>query len=218
MEFKTKIILYLNIFITLAIVSCESTASKNNLGKRMNNQNQNKLEIATFGSGCFWCTEAIFERVKGVNKVVSGYSGGKLENPTYKDVCSGTTGHAECTQIFYDPTVISYDELLEIFWKTHDPTTLNRQGNDVGTQYRSVIFYHNQEQKQKAEYYKKKLEDEKIWEKPIVTEISELKKFYPAEDYHQNYYDNNPFQGYCAFVITPKIEKFEKIFKDKLKK
>ncbi len=218
MEFKTKIILYLNIFITLAIASCESTASKNNPGKRMNNQNQNKLEIATFGSGCFWCTEAIFERVKGVNRVVSGYSGGKLENPTYKDVCSGTTGHAECTQIFYDPTVISYDELLEIFWKTHDPTTLNRQGNDVGTQYRSVIFYHNQEQKQKAEYYKKKLEDEKIWEKPIVTEISELKKFYPAEDYHQNYYDNNPFQGYCAFVITPKIEKFEKIFKDKLKK
>lgn len=184
----------------------------------MDNQRQSKSEIATFGSGCFWCTEAIFERVKGVQKVISGYSGGITENPSYEEVCTGTTGHAECTQIYYDPTVVSYDELLEIFWKTHDPTTLNRQGNDVGTQYRSVIFYHNQEQKQKAEYYKNKLEAEKIWDKPIVTEITEFRKFYPAEDYHQNYYDNNPGQGYCAFVITPKIEKFEKIFKDKVKK
>ncbi|MFN3872483.1 MAG: peptide-methionine (S)-S-oxide reductase MsrA [Ignavibacterium sp.] len=184
----------------------------------MDNQTQNNLDVATFGSGCFWCTEAIFERVKGVQKVISGYSGGTTENPTYKEVCTGTTGHAECTQIYYDPSVISYDELLEIFWKTHDPTTLNRQGNDIGTQYRSVIFYHNLEQKEKAEYYKKKLEEEKIWDKPIVTEIAEFKKFYPAEDYHQNYYDNNPYQGYCAFVITPKIEKFEKVFKDKLKK
>lgn len=184
----------------------------------MDNQNQDKFEIATFGSGCFWCTEAIFERVNGVQKVVSGYSGGTTENPTYEEVCTGKTGHAECTQIYFDPLVITYDELLEIFWKTHDPTTLNRQGNDVGTQYRSVIFYHNQEQKQKADYYKKKLEDEKIWDNPIVTEIVEFKKFYPAENYHQNYYDNNPYQGYCAFVITPKIEKFEKVFKDKLKK
>jgi peptide-methionine (S)-S-oxide reductase len=183
----------------------------------MNNQNTH-LEIATFGSGCFWCTEAIFERVNGVSAAVSGYSGGEVENPTYKEVCDGTTGHAECTKITFDPSVVSYDELLEIFWKTHDPTTLNRQGNDVGTQYRSVIFYHSDEQKQKAEYYKNKLTVEKIWEKPIVTEITKFEKFYPAEDYHQEYYDNNPNQGYCAYVITPKVEKFEKIFKDKLKK
>lgn len=175
-------------------------------------------QTATFGSGCFWCTEAIFERVNGVISVVSGYSGGHVVNPTYKEVCDGTTGHAECTQITFDTSIISYDELLEIFWKTHDPTTLNRQGNDVGTQYRSVIFYHNKEQKQKAEYYKQKLTEEKIWDKPIVTEITKFEKFYPAEDYHQEYYENNPDQGYCAFVITPKVEKFEKIFKDKLKK
>lgn len=195
------------------VISCKDSVSKNN---QENNMNKN-LEVATFGSGCFWCTEAIFERVKGVQSVISGYSGGTTDNPTYEEVCSGITGHAECTQIYFDPSVITYDELLEIFWKTHDPTTLNRQGNDIGTQYRSVIFYHNEEQKRKAEFYKKKLEEEKIWEKPIVTEIVEFKKFYPAEDYHQNYYERNPNQGYCAFVITPKIEKFEKIFKEKLK-
>lgn len=206
------------VFISLIFFSCDNTVSKNNQEKVMDNQVKSNLEIATFGSGCFWCTEAIFERVKGVQKVISGYSGGTTDNPTYKEVCTGTTGHVECTQIYFDPSIITYDELLEIFWKTHDPTTLNRQGNDVGTQYRSVIFYHNEEQKQKAEYYKKKLEEEKIWDKPIVTEIVEFKKFYPAEDYHQNYYENNPYQGYCAFVITPKVEKFEKIFKDKLKK
>lgn len=206
------------ILISFGFISCENTESKIIKESIMDNQNQNKFEIATFGSGCFWCTEAIFERVKGVQKVVSGYSGGVTENPTYEEVCTGRTGHAECTQIYYDPSVITYDELLEIFWKTHDPTTLNRQGNDVGTQYRSVIFYHNQEQKQKAEFYKEKLEEEKVWDKPIVTEIVEFKKFYPAEDYHQNYYDNNPNQGYCAFVITPKVEKFEKIFKEKIKK
>lgn len=218
MKFVSDKIILLTVIIAIIFFACESTVSKNNQEKTMDNQTQNNLDVATFGSGCFWCTEAIFERVKGVQKVISGYSGGTTENPTYKEVCTGTTGHAECTQIYYDPSVISYDELLEIFWKTHDPTTLNRQGNDVGTQYRSVIFYHNLEQKEKAEYYKKKLEEEKIWDKPIVTEITEFKKFYPAEDYHQNYYDNNPYQGYCAFVITPKIEKFEKIFKDKLKK
>lgn len=177
-----------------------------------------RTDTATFGSGCFWCTEAIFERVNGVINVVSGYSGGHVNNPTYEEVCSGSTGHAECTQITFNPDIISYDELLEIFWKTHDPTTLNRQGNDVGTQYRSVVFYHNEEQKQKAEYYKKKLEEEKIWEDPIVTEISPVTKFFIAEKYHQNYYENNPYQGYCAYVITPKIEKFEKVFKDKLKR
>ncbi len=215
---KTLAFIISTVFISLMFFSCDNTVSKNNQEKVMDNQVKSNLEIATFGSGCFWCTEAIFERVKGVQKVISGYSGGTTDNPTYKEVCTGTTGHAECTQIYFDPSIITYDELLEIFWKTHDPTTLNRQGNDVGTQYRSVIFYHNEEQKQKAEYYRKKLEEEKIWDKPIVTEIVEFKKFYPAEDYHQNYYENNPYQGYCAFVITPKVEKFEKIFKDKLKK
>lgn len=185
--------------------------------KLMNNENA-IIDTATFGSGCFWCTEAIFERVNGVIDVVSGYAGGHVVNPTYEAVCNGTTGHAECTQITFNPDIISYDELLEIFWKTHDPTTLNRQGNDVGTQYRSVIFYHNDEQKQRAEYYKRKLEEEKIWNDPIVTEISPVTKFYKAEKYHQDYYENNPYQGYCSFVITPKVEKFEKVFKDKLKK
>ena len=175
------------------------------------------METATFGSGCFWCTEAVFERLNGVHKVVSGYAGGTVENPTYEQVCSGKTGHAEVTQITYDPKVITYDELLEVFWRTHDPTTLNRQGNDVGTQYRSVIFYHNEEQKRLAEKYKEELNKSGAWDKPIVTEIKPFTNFYPAENYHQNYYDNNPAQPYCSFVITPKVEKFEKVFKDKLK-
>lgn len=205
--------------ITITLIGCNESKSeaKQEMKKIMNDKNPN-YQTATFGSGCFWCTEAIFERVNGVVSVVSGYSGGTIENPSYKEVCEGTTGHAECTQITFDSSVVSYDELLEIFWKTHDPTTLNRQGNDVGTQYRSVIFYHNDEQKQKAEFYKNKLTAEKIWDKPIITEITMFEKFYPAEDYHQEYYDNNPNQGYCSFVITPKVEKFEKIFKDKLKK
>ena len=175
------------------------------------------LEKATFGSGCFWCTEAIFERVNGVKTVESGYSGGTVENPTYEQVCGGKTGHAEAVQITYDPKVVSYPELLEIFWSTHDPTTLNRQGNDVGTQYRSVIFYHNDEQKKLAEEYKKKLNESGAWGNPIVTEISQYKNFYKAENYHQDYFENNPNQGYCSFVIAPKVEKFEKVFKDKLK-
>jgi peptide-methionine (S)-S-oxide reductase len=176
------------------------------------------LQIATFGSGCFWCTEAIFERLNGVVKVESGYSGGKIESPTYEEVCTGTTGYAEVTQITYDPSIISFDELLEVFWKTHDPTTLNRQGNDVGTQYRSVIFYHNEEQKELAEKYKTELDKSGAWDNPIVTEISPFSNFYSAEGYHQDYYENNPNQGYCAFVIAPKVEKFEKVFKNKLKK
>lgn len=216
---KTLMVVYTFILFTVLIIGCKETKSeiKQESKTVMNKQNPN-LETATFGSGCFWCTEAIFERVNGVSSVISGYSGGSVDNPTYKEVCNGTTGHAECTQITFDPAIVSYDELLEIFWKTHDPTTLNRQGNDVGTQYRSVIFYHNEEQKQKAEYYKNKLNDEKIWDNNIITEISKFEKFYPAEDYHQEYYENNPNQGYCAYVITPKVEKFEKIFKDKLKK
>jgi peptide-methionine (S)-S-oxide reductase len=176
------------------------------------------LEKATFGSGCFWCTEAIFERMKGVYSVTSGYSGGKTANPTYEAVCGGNTGHAEVIQIEYDPEEISYDEILEVFWKTHDPTTLNRQGADVGTQYRSIIFYHNDEQKEKAVRYKAELDKSGAWDKPIVTQIEPLDKFYIAETYHQDYYEKNPYQGYCSFVIAPKLEKFEKVFKEKLKK
>ncbi|MBT8382314.1 MAG: peptide-methionine (S)-S-oxide reductase MsrA [Ignavibacteriaceae bacterium] len=176
-----------------------------------------ELKKATFGSGCFWCTEAVFERLTGVHSVVSGYAGGTVENPTYEEICTGTTGHAEVTQITYDPGVITFDELLEVFWKTHDPTTLNQQGKDVGPQYRSVIFYHDGEQKQLAEKYKEELDKSEAWDKPIVTEISPLSNYFEAEDYHQDYYANNPNQGYCAFVIAPKLEKFEKVFKDKLK-
>lgn len=182
-----------------------------------NSQTKSENEIATFGSGCFWCSEAIFEQLKGVESVVSGYSGGKTENPTYKEVCTGETGHAEVIQITFNPTLISYTELLEIFWQTHDPTTLNRQGADVGTQYRSVIFYHNATQKELAIGYKKKLDEAKIYSKPIVTEISEFKTFYNAEQYHQDYYNNNKFQPYCSFTITPKLDKFKKVFKEKLK-
>ena len=178
---------------------------------------QQKMEVATFGNGCFWCTEAIFQQLKGVSKVESGYSGGHVENPTYKEVCSETTGHAEVLQITYDPSVITYDELLEVFWETHDPTTLNRQGNDRGTQYRSAVFYHNEEQKTLAEKYKKELDASGAWKDPIVTEITAFEKFYVAEDYHQNYYILNGSQPYCSFVIRPKVEKFKKVFKDKLK-
>jgi len=175
------------------------------------------MEVATFGSGCFWCTEAVFQRMKGVEKVVSGYAGGHVENPTYRQVCGGDTGHAEVIQVTYDPSQISYEKLLEIFWKTHDPTTPDRQGNDHGPQYRSVVFYHNDEQKRLAEAYKKKLDEAKIWDDPIVTEISPLTNYYPAEDYHQNYYNENGAQPYCSFVIRPKIEKLEKVFKEQLR-
>lgn len=174
-------------------------------------------KIAIFAGGCFWCTEAMFSQLKGVQKVISGYSGGKKANPTYEEVCSGLTGHAECTQITYDPKLISFAELLEVFWMTHDPTTLNRQGADSGTQYRSAIFYTDEEQKQEAIAYKAKLDKEKIWSDPIVTEITKFEKFYPAENYHQDYFQNNPNQGYCRIVITPKMEKFKKIFANKLK-
>lgn len=206
-------------FALLIICGCKESTSqnKNNSKKGMNNLGKNNLQLATFGSGCFWCTEAIYERVRGVKSVVSGYSGGTKENPTYDEVCSGSTGHAEVIQLTYDPSIISYDELLEIFWKTHDPTTLNRQGADTGTQYRSVIFYHSDEQKLKAEAYKSELSNASIWKDPIVTEIVPFINFYKAENHHQNYYELNPNKGYCSFVITPKVEKFEKIFKDKLK-
>ncbi|HEY1032804.1 MAG TPA: peptide-methionine (S)-S-oxide reductase MsrA [Flavipsychrobacter sp.] len=180
-------------------------------------ENEKKLEIATFAAGCFWCVEAQYQQLKGVEKVESGYIGGSVPNPTYKQVCTGNTGHAEACNIFYDPSVISYDELLAAFWTAHDPTQLNRQGNDVGTQYRSAIFYHNDEQKQKAEDYKRKLNEEKAYNDDIVTEISPYSTFYKAEDYHQNYYNDNPSQGYCVFVVKPKLDKFKKVFAGKLK-
>lgn len=175
------------------------------------------LKEATFGAGCFWCVEAVFQDLKGVESVTSGYSGGHVKNPTYKEVCNGTTGHAEVARIVYDPKVVTFDELLEVFWQTHDPTTLNRQGNDVGTQYRSVIYYHDAEQKEKAEHYKKKLDESGAFAKPIVTEISPLGDYYPAENYHQDYFNNNPDQPYCVYVVRPKVEKFHKAFQDKLK-
>lgn len=179
--------------------------------------NNNLFETATFGSGCFWCTEAVFQQLKGVESVMPGYSGGKRENPTYEQVSTGATGHAEVTQVKFDPSVITYDELLEVFWKSHDPTTLNRQGADVGTQYRSVIFYHNEQQKAIAEQYKKKLNEAGAYDNPIVTEIEQFTAFYPAEDYHVNYYNNNKRAPYCTFVIQPKLDKIRQVFKDKLK-
>ncbi|RYY50542.1 MAG: peptide-methionine (S)-S-oxide reductase [Chitinophagaceae bacterium] len=177
-----------------------------------------KTDTVTFGNGCFWCTEAIFQQVDGVIKVESGYSGGHVVNPTYKEVTTGTTGHAECLNIIYDPSKVSYDELLEIFWQTHDPTTIDQQGNDVGPQYRSVIFYHNEEQKTIAEKYKQELDKSGAFNAPIVTTFEPFTRFYKAENYHQNYYNENGTQPYCQFVIRPKLEKFKKVFKDKLKR
>ena len=174
-------------------------------------------ETATLGSGCFWCTEAVYLELRGVKSVVSGYSGGKVKNPTYREVCSGLTGHAECIQVTFDPSVVSYFEILEVFWNTHDPTTLNKQGADEGTQYRSVIFYHSDEQRKLAEAYKAQLDKSGVFRSRIVTEISPATVFYPAENYHQNYYALNPDQGYCSYVIRPKVEKFRKQFAQKLK-
>jgi peptide-methionine (S)-S-oxide reductase len=178
---------------------------------------KSKIETATLGGGCFWCVEAVFQEVKGVTAVESGYAGGTVDNPTYKQVCSGTTGHAEVCQIKFDTSILSFKDILEVFFKTHDPTTLNRQGNDKGTQYRSVIFYHSPDQKELAEKIKKELDASGAWKNPIVTEISPIGKYFKAEDYHQNYFKTNPDQGYCAYVIAPKMDKFRKVFKEKLK-
>jgi len=186
-----------------------------NQSKKMN---QKDREVATLGSGCFWCTEAIFQELEGVDKVESGYMGGQTQNPTYKDICTGETGHAEVCQITFDPEVISFTSLLEVFWQVHNPTTLNKQGADVGTQYRSVIFYHNEEQKIIAEELLEKLDKSEAYSDPIVTEISEAEKFYKAENYHQDYFNLNKSQPYCSFVIKPKQDKFRKVFKDRLKK
>ena len=175
------------------------------------------MEQATFGGGCFWCTEAVFQNLKGVTKVISGYMGGQTENPTYKEVCNGDSGHAEIIQIEFNEQEIRFEDLLLVFFKTHDPTTLNRQGNDAGTQYRSVVFYETAEQKAAAESMIDNLEKEMVFNRPIVTEITPISKFYSAEDYHQNYFNNNPDQGYCAFVIQPKLAKFTKEFGGRLK-
>jgi peptide-methionine (S)-S-oxide reductase len=204
----------LNIFAFLIVLLLFTHLKAQN----MDNNKTKKYEMVTFGSGCFWCTEAIFNLVEGVIEAVPGYSGGTEPNPGYELVCSGETRYAEVVQVTYDPKLIPFKDLLEIFWETHDPTTLNRQGADVGPQYRSVIFYHTQQQKDEAEYYKEQLEKEGIWKKPIVTEISSFTKFYLAEPYHLNYYQNNPANGYCNYVITPKVEKFKKVFSDKLAK
>lgn len=209
--------------LLLMAVTITSCGQQNNPKKitAMRNEpipNGIQTDTATFGEGCFWCTEAFFQKLDGVYKVLSGYGGGFVENPTYEQVCDKTTGHAELCRIVYDPKKITYDELLEVFWKTHDPTTMNQQGNDVGPQYRSVIYYHNDAQKTKAEDYKEVLNKSGAWDSPIVTTIEPFKNFYPAENYHQNYYNDNQNQGYCRFVIAPKLEKFEKAFKNKFKK
>jgi len=175
------------------------------------------LETAVFANGCFWCTEAVFSMLKGVQRVVPGYTGGALENPTYEQVSNGNTGHAEAIQITYDPSLVSYDDLLTVFFNTHDPTTLNRQGNDFGTQYRSAIFYADDEQKQKSEALVKELNDTKAYEKPVVTQVLPLTKFYEAEDYHHDYYEHNKDAPYCQLVIAPKVEKLQKRFAELLK-
>lgn len=225
---RTTIPFFTFIFLCcMVIVSCAQPEKKQkkNMNKETGattldetNVDTSNTEIATFGTGCFWCTEAVMESLDGVKKVVSGYSGGHDPKPTYKEVCTGNTGHAECVEVTFDPKVVSYADLLEAFFRSHDPTSLNKQGNDIGTQYRSVIFYHSDEQKQLAEQAKTELDKSGAYGKPIVTEITKAVTFYPAEDYHQNYFANNPDQGYCAFVIAPKLDKFKKVFKDKLRK
>ncbi|HAS36983.1 MAG TPA: peptide-methionine (S)-S-oxide reductase [Flavobacteriales bacterium] len=213
----------LNLFFCFLLVACQtSNSQEQNETKQISmdetNVDVSNLSLATFGSGCFWCTEAVFQSLEGVAKVVSGYSGGSVKNPSYKEVTTGRTGHAEVTQLYYDPAFISYEELLEVFWQTHDPTTLNRQGADVGTQYRSAIFFHDEGQKNLAIEYKQKLDASGAFNSPIVTEVTAFETFYPAEDYHQNYYEQNGSQPYCNMVIRPKMEKFKKAFASKLKK
>ena len=192
--------------------------SKSTDSKTEHKDQSHNREVATFGAGCFWCVEALFQTIEGVESVVSGYSGGDVTKPTYEEVCSGTTGHAEVCQVTYDPSKVTYGELLKVFWQVHDPTTLNRQGADVGTQYRSVIFYHTEEQKRLAENNKKELDKSGTWKNPVVTEISPCKNFYRAEGYHQDYYNQNAGKPYTTFVIKPKMKKFKMAFKDIVKK
>lgn len=209
----------------LLSVGCIGKPKKSETDKPAENKNETTMEIkdstirdtATFGAGCFWCVEAIFQEVIGVHSVKSGYAGGTKVDPTYEEITSGTTGHVEVTQLIYDPTVTSFKELLEVFWEIHDPTSRDKQGNDVGPQYRSAVFYHTQKQKEEAEFYKNKLNEEKAFAKPVITEIAPMTKFYRAEDYHQDYYKNNSDQTYCVYIIRPKLDKFRKAFKSKLK-
>jgi peptide-methionine (S)-S-oxide reductase len=206
--------------LSLSITACGQKEITDNIKKSIEKEklmaNDSNLETATFGAGCFWCVEAVFQELKGVESVISGYTGGSVINPTYREIGYGNTGHAEVAQIKFDPNVISFEELLEVLWTTHDPTTLNRQGADAGTQYRSAIFYHDETQKKAAEKSKAEIAPQ-IWDDPIVTEIAAFGVFYIAEDYHQNYYALNPNQGYCRAVINPKLAKFRKKFADKLK-
>ena len=199
--------LYLLIF--LPFYNC--LGNNNNDLKSLDMQNEH-LDTIYFGAGCFWCVEAIFQQVNGIEEVTPGYCGGTTKNPTYNEVCSGKTGHAEVAKIVFNPSIVDLAHLLEVFWKTHDPTTLNRQGNDIGTQYRSAIFLVKDSHKDEVLKFKDELISEKVWDQPIVTQVEKIDVFYPAEDYHHNYYNNNKSQGYCQFVIQPKIEKYKKIF------
>ena len=210
--------LIVGLMLFMALSSCAQAPKTNSKPSKPLQVTNKTMDTATFGAGCFWCVEAVFQNLKGVISIESGFSGGHVKNPAYREVCNGTTGHAEVCQLVYNPQEISYDELLEVFWQTHDPTQLNRQGNDEGTQYRSAIFYHNENQKMLAEKYKKELNESGAWSKPIVTEVSPFTVFYKAEDYHQNYYNQNGDAPYCQYVIQPKVDKFKKVFKDKIKK
>lgn len=202
----------------LSFFSCGNKTQLTDIKTEVKKEIMNdSVQVATFAGGCFWCTEAVFLEVKGVEKIVSGFTGGFVKNPAYREVCNETTGHAECIQITFNPKEVAYEDLLEIFFATHDPTTLNKQGADVGTQYRSAIFYHSKEQKEKAEKYIQFIEKEKLYANPIVTQIEEAGVFYLAEDYHQNYYNQNKEQGYCQYVIAPKLDKLRKYYKSKLK-
>lgn len=213
-----KICFQFIMIISICISACAQQSSKKDVGNgKQTNIKTMGTEKITLGSGCFWCTEAIFQQLKGVVKVTSGYSGGHVVNPTYDQVCEKNTGHAEVCQLEYDPAVVSIDEILEVFWQTHDPTTVDRQGNDVGPQYRSVVFYHNELQKERAEFLKQELNKSGAFNGPIVTTIEPFTNYYIAENYHQDYYNRNGNQPYCYFVIRPKMEKFEKVFKNKMK-
>jgi len=219
--------LWLYIVLMVPILSCQGQVKTKNNATKMNTSTTKApitnaihpegTEIITLGAGCFWCIEAVFQDLKGVVSATSGYSGGTVVNPSYKEVCTAQTGHAEVVQVTFDPKIVSLPEILEVFWQVHDPTTLNRQGNDAGTQYRSAIFFHNDYQRKIAEEYKIKLDESHAFENPIVTEITAFSNYYKAEDYHQDYYNQNGDQPYCQFVVKPKLDKFHKVFKDKLK-
>lgn len=218
MNLNLKYSVAVTLFTAIFFTACGQKPTSKQISTMETKTNSGTIDTATFGAGCFWCVEAVFQRLDGVIKVESGYSGGHVKNPAYREVCNGTTGHAEVCQITYDKSKIGFKDLLEVFWKTHDPTTLNAQGNDHGTQYRSAVFYHDAEQKELAEKYKAELNKSGAWENPVVTEVSPYINFYVAEDYHQNYFNQNGSEPYCRFVIQPKVEKFEKVFKDKMKK